>query len=479
MNSGIMYYRWFQKVISIFIDIFFVLAPLVTLYVFTNPFTGTIKYVIFGVLLLVYGSVIYFFKDKIKTIIEKILNRLSDLDERKMLIIIVLVMLALKVIYSLLFSYDGSTEGDIEIYNEIADHIIETGELHSRAISHLYGVALHFVVFRLFHLPVHIGMFLVILTGTIFNFLSFKKILGKEKAFLAILVYALMPSTSMMSFCATHEVFVYMYVSVFLFFFNLMLYEEKTSKSILYLFFGVISTALTCLVNPGGYIIYIIMGLCILLSNVSLNKKTFVVCALVLSIISNSLISRALGINEYNTKMNTFTILIHGANPESLGEQVDGYPLKEMRMYIHNNTLDFSKEGFVDAGIHVLMGQYKYLLTHPMNLIRLIMHKFYILWSGVHYPLEYAHHFNAYSNLIFYGLLVINTLIYLFMITIGLVYRKKNDDDTIDISNYKLEFLGVIALTMLCIVVNKYSLYATAFIYLISFYRSSLNERKL
>ena len=64
--------------------------------------------------------------------------------------------------------------------------------------------------------------------------------------------------------------------------------------------------------------------------------------------------------------------------------------------------------------------------------------------------------------------------------TIGNAYKKSTDDE-IEISNYKLELLGVIALTMVCIVVNKYSLYVTLFIYLISFYRCFLgdgNEQK-
>ena len=479
MNKNLMYYRWFQKVISIFVDIFFVAVPLVTLYVFTSPFTGVLRYVGFAVLLIIYGLVIYFFKDKIKIIIETIISKLSNLDEKKMLLIIVLTMIVMKVVFTLFFYYDGSTEGDIQIYNEIADTIIETGQLQSRAISHLYGVALHFVVFRFLHIPIHIGMFVVILIGTVFNFLSFRNIVGKAIAFLIVMIYILMPSTSMMSLSATHEVFVYMYISLFFFVFNRMLKEENMIRSIVLMFISVVFTALTCLVNPGGYLLYIIMILCILLSNVSLNKKALIICALVLSILSGSLISKALNVNENNTLMNTFTILIHGTNPESLGEQVDGYPLKQMRLYIHHNTLDFSKQGFVDAAVHVLLDQYRYLLFHPVTLFRMIVHKFYILWSGVHYPLEYAYHFGAFNSILMNILLVINTIIYLFAVTIGLAYRKKESIDEIEISNYKLELLGVIALTLLCIVVNKYSLYITVFIYLISFYRSDIDDKRV
>ena len=56
-----------------------------------------------------------------------------------------------------------------------------------------------------------------------------------------------------------------------------------------------------------------------------------------------------------------------------------------------------------------------------------------------------------------------------------LVYNRKKDDE-ISISNYKLELLGVIALTLLCIVVNKYSVYVTIFVYMISFYRAEFTD---
>ena len=77
----------------------------------------------------------------------------------------------------------------------------------------------------------------------------------------------------------------------------------------------------------------------------------------------------------------------------------------------------------------------------------------------------------------YYLFLGFNELIYLFIVKVGLVYKKKREDD-IYISNYKLELLGVIALTMFCIVVNKYSVYVTMFIYLISFYRAGINENE-
>ena len=475
MENSLRYYAWFQKVMSVFIDIFFHVVPLASLYVFTSFLSGTVKYIAFFALIALYLAVIYFFKDKIREVIKSLLKKIETLDVRTMLLVIVISLIVIKTVYTIFFNYDGTQSGDIKIYNDIAEEILKTGDIHSKAISHLYGLALHFVVLKQIGLPIHIGLFLAISIGIIVNFISFKEIIGKDKAFLVTMVYILMPSTAFFTFSPTHEVFVFMYISVFLFFFNKLLKEKKTALLVLDAIMIVLSTVLTCFVNPGGYIIYIIMILAASLSNITLMKRVVIIVCLLASILCSNGISKFLNVNEYSTSMNTYTILIHGVNPNVLGEQEDGYPLKQMRMYIHNNTLDFSNEGFLDAARHVLIEHYIYLLKHPIVLARLIIHKMYILWSGVHYPIELAHFYDAVSGIPYLAFLGVNTMIYLFVFTVGIVYNRKKEDE-IYISNYKLELLGVIALTLLCIVVNKYSVYVTMFAYMISFYRAEFTD---
>ncbi len=460
---------------SVFTDLFFLAAPLASLYVFTVFLSGTLRYAAYGILIVVYGLIVYFGRDFVFKVISSLLDQFRKLDVRTMFLTVTVLFIVLDVIITVFFNYDGTGSGDIKIYNDIAEQIYQTGDIHSRAISHLYGLALHFVVFKLLGIPLHLGLSIAVYVGIIVNFLSFTKVIGKEKAFLVTLLYVLMPSTIFFTLSPTHEVFVFMYVSLFLFFFNRFLKEEDTVKMIIDFIVMVITTVLTCFVNPGGYIIYIIMILCALLSNVRWLKKGLIVMALCLSMFLSSSLSRFLDINEYQTTMNTYTILIHGVNPNTLGEQEDGYPLKEMRMYIHHNTLDFSKEGFIDAAKHVLLERYVYLFTHPVTLVRLIVHKIYVLWSGVHYPIELAHFYEALSGIPYYLFLGFNTLIYLFVLTLYHAYKKRKEDE-IAVSNYKLELLGVIALTLCCIVVNKYSVYVTMFIYMISFYEAEFRK---
>ncbi len=473
MEINVFYKKWFQTVITAVLCAFFVAAPLSSLYVFTSFLSGPIRIAAYIAVILAYGLIIYFFKDRIRLVICKILSVFSRLNDREMLIIITLTAIVMKALFTFLFGFDATDDGDVKIYNDIADQILSTGNIHTYAISHLYGVALHLLVFKLFGLPLHIGMFAVIYIGTIFNYFSFKKIIGKEKAFLIVMLFLLMPSTSMMSQCITHEIFVYMYVSAFLFFYNRFIEEERKPNMIFQFFMIIFNTILTCFVNPGGYIIYIIMILTVLLSNTEKKKKIMILAALLLSVCGSNFISDFLNIYKYRTTMNTYTILIHGSNPWSLGEQVDGYPLDQMRKYIYENTLDFSHDGFVDAAKNVLFGQYKYLIMHPVTFIRLIIHKTYILWSGVHYPIELGHFYDSIRGPVYYLLLAVNTVMYLFVVSVGLAFYKKKED-RFDITNYKLEFLGVFGLTMFCIVANKYSLYVTLFLYLIAFYRAEL-----
>lgn len=477
MFRSFSYYRWFQKIMSVFIDIFFVAAPMACLYVLTSFLSGFLRIGVFVMMVLAYIAIIVFFRKPIGKIICAFLDMIDHIDKKKMLIIISVTALIAKVIYTVFFSFDATVGGDIQIYNDLADQILATGDLHTRAISHLYGLALHLVVLKYFRIPVHIGLFLLIYCGTMVNFLSFCRIIGKNKAFAITMVYLLMPSTTLLSFAPTHEIFVYFYVSLFLFFYNGLIGEENTLKIILNLMMVIFSTVLTCFVNPGGYIIYIIMVLTIILSNLEIKKKALIALSLAICILCSNMISNYLNVHEFTTALNTYTILIHGTNPEALGEQVDGYPLHEMRKYIYENTLDFSHEGFIDAAKHVFFSQCIYLITHPLNLVRLVLHKFYILWSGVYYPIELAHVYSAVSDLQYYVFLAINAFIYLFMVTLGLAYRKEKEDE-IYISNYKLEFLGVIALTMLCVVLNKYSIYVTLFMYLVSVYRMEIKDEK-
>ena len=221
MESNLYYYKWFRKIISFLTELFLLIIPFLSLYVFTSFLTGTVRIVAFLFLVAVYCLIIHFFKDKIYQILQRFYHRFETMDKKTMIIILSLVMIIGKIVATIFFSFDSTENGDIGIYNEIAEKIYTTGNMHSSAISHLYGIALHFVVFKYLHLPLHVGMFIAFFVGNIINFISFSELMGKEKTFMIMMLYILMPSSLVISFCLTHELFVYMYLSLFLFCFQI------------------------------------------------------------------------------------------------------------------------------------------------------------------------------------------------------------------------------------------------------------------
>ena len=136
MENRLSYYNWFQNIISVFIDMFFYVVPLVTLYVFTVSFEGYMRLIVYAILLLVYYLVIYFFREKIKPLMSYVLEKISCLDIRTMFLIITLSAVLLKIVFTIFFNYDATVSGDIEIYNDIAEGIIKTGNIHSEDTDH-------------------------------------------------------------------------------------------------------------------------------------------------------------------------------------------------------------------------------------------------------------------------------------------------------------------------------------------------------
>ncbi len=484
MQNGT-YYDWFKKTMSIFIELFFLFAPISSLYVFTSFFTGAMRIFAFVFVIVLYAVFVFILKKRLHELLNKLLLFVSRFDIKTMLLIIVTTMIVLKVIYTCLFYFDPTQgSGDVSIYNDLANRIINNEHISSKTISHLFGIALHLSVFKIADIPLHIGMFILFLIGTIANFFSFKNIVEKDKAFIVLMLYILMPSTILLTFIPTHEVLSYFYFSLFLFVFNKL--ATTDNKRNIYIF-GICLVAVVMLTNsvsPIGSVLYAIMGISVLLSNINIRKKTIIACSLVISIALSGLVTKSIekkyGINELNSTMNTYYILIHGANIDSLGEQVDGFPNEAIRDYLKSvgleNSYDF--ENATMAGRMVLLNQYKHLFTHPVDLIRLLTHKFYILWSGDHYSVEMAQEYGGTGGIVSYAMLGISALIYLFVFTVGLVYNSHKNDD-VTISNCKLMVLGTIGITFFSVLLNKYGVPVTVFIYLIAFYRSDLGGEKI
>lgn len=475
MNST-SYYNWFKKVIAIFIELFFFFTVISCLYVFTEPFSGIMKAIVFVIIAVVIGLFLYFFRNKIKDIINKLIHLISKLNTKQKVCVIILTMLVLKVVYTIFLYFDPTQGGDIGIYSNIADHILENGIFGSNEISHLMGLGIHLAVIKGLGIPYHIGIFVIFLIGNIINFFSFKNIIGENKSFLVVMLYILMPSTMLLTFCPTHEIFIYLYFSIFICVLNCLVKTDNLRNRILLSIVLVIDVILANSVSPMGKLLYIIMGLLVLLSNIDKINKIIVICLLVISLLGSNLISDKISPNDYRTTWNTYSILMYGSSIECNGEHSDTYTQETIRNYYTNHP---EEEDTIENVTVVLRNQlisnYIYLLSHPIDMVKLFAHKYYKFWSGDHYSIEIMNSYLGINTYIYYLLLIISEFIYLGINALSIaLYREKEDD--INISNSKLLLLGVVGVLILSLVLNKYSIPITIFMFMIAVYRTDLIE---
>ena len=474
MVNNFSYYPWFKKTIDACISLFFVFAMISNLCVYSSVFNGTTKYLVLICVISLFSLFVYFFKEKIKIYLNNCLIKISELEKRKLLLIIVLTSILLKVFYSILFYFDSTSfGGDISVYANIAESIVANGiKSTSDFIYYLVGMGLHLSVFKSLSIPYHIGVYIFFLLATIINFISFSDLIGKSKAFLLVMLYIIMPSTTLLSFCITHELFVYFYFSIILFMINVFI---KTNNKIKYLYaFGIfLFVSLNQSVSPIGKIWFIVLFLLVALTNIKIDKKVVLIVVLVLSIISGNILSTKL---EGNTasQSNNYEQLLIGSDLESMGRHTDGKGKAAAKKYWADRGVELTYENLVEGEKGALIEQYKYLLTHPLDLIRLLANKFYVVWSGDFYSIEYAHLCGGINSITYYSMLIISSLIWLLVMTISVVYYKKKEDN-IGIYNYKLIVLGIMAVLLITEVTNKYSCYMSMFIYFVAIARASLN----
>lgn len=472
------YYKWFKIVINFCIYFFFIFALVSNLCLYASVFSGFSRYLVFLVLAILLGLFVYFFKDKVKKLLDKILSFLNKKSEKELLLYIILIAVVLKVIAYVFFFFDSTLGGgDITIYANIADRIVQNGfDSVKDEIYYLAGMGMHLAIFKYVGIPSHVGVFLAFLLGTIVNYYAFKDIMGKEKSFLTILFYLLMPSTSLLTFCCTHELFVYLYFSIILFVLNKFFKEKEIKKIIMFGILLWIFISLNQTVSPIGKIWYIVLVLIVLLTNTEMIKKVLLIGVLVLTFITGNLTSTG-NEDNYISQLNNVEQLLIGSNVESGGHHTDGRGKDAAREYWAKQGVELTYENLLEGELGALKETYLHLLTHPGDLIKLLSNKFFTAWSGDVYSVELGHAFGGYGDIAYYVMLFISSIIYLFVMCVGVFFYKKEEDESICYLNYKMVLLGIVAVLLVVEIANKYSCYMTMFIYFIALFRTEVGKK--
>lgn len=470
------YYEWFQKTINFFIFLFFPLALVSNLFVYTSFLSGTLK----GVALLVIGVsyllAVHFLKDRIRILLKKIIDFLSKWPKWKLLLVIIAIASILKALAYVFFFFDSTLGGgDITIYNKVADMIVNEGYSSvSEVIYYIVGMGSHLAIFKYLHIPIHFGIYLVFMLATTINFYAFSDVIGKEKSFIALMLYMLMPSTVMLTFCATHELFVYLYFSIIFYLFNCFFKSTKTIRTCVLGVLLAVFIILNQTVSPIAKIWFIVMAIFLLLTRVKLTKKIIIVLIFIVSLIVPSFMTTGLEDN-YLSQLNNVEQLLIGADINSGGHHTDGRGLNAAKAYYEKYGIEVTYDNLLEGEIGALKETYLHLLTHPFDLFRLLANKFYTAWSGDFYSIELGHSFGGYGVIPYYLMLVVSGALWLVAMSIGTIYYEPKKEG-MDVFNYKLVLLGIVAVLLIVEIANKYSCYMTAFIYLIAFARAKLKE---
>ena len=276
----------------------------------------------------------------------------------------------------------------------------------------------------------------------------------------------------MLTFCITHELFVYMYFSIIMLVISLYMSNEKpviniTLGIILYIFITLNQT-----VSPMGKLWFIVLAVMVLLTNIKINKKVILCIVLICSLLSSNVLTTKFESNDQSQGNNIEQLLI-GCNYESMGRHTDGRGKKAAKKYWNEKGVELTYDNLIEGEKGALLQEYRYLITHPFKLLELLANKFYTAWSGDYYSIEYGLNCGGISIFVYYLMLVISAIIWLFVITLGIVYYD-NNEDSFNVLNYKLVLLGVVSVLLIVEICNKYSCYMTIFIYFIAFARTKL-----
>lgn len=471
---NINYYNWFKKVIDFCVYFFFIFSLVSNLCLYSSIFNGIIKYIVFIVIVVIYLLVVKIFEYRVKNLLEQLFIFLSKNSFKKLLLVIVVTSLVLKGIAYLFFFFDSTLGGgDITIYANLADRIINNGLSSAKGeIYYLVGMASHLAIFKYVGIPIHLGVYIAFLLGTIINYYSFTEIIGKEKAFVVIMLYLLMPSTSMLTFCCTHELFVYLYFSVVLFALNRLIKSSEIKSTLLFSLLLFVFITLNQLVSPIGKIWFIVIGIIAIITNLDIKKKIIIIFVALLSFALVSINTNDIQ-NNVMSQLNNIEQLLIGANIESGGHHTDYIGKEAAKKYWEERGVELTIDNLVEGEKGALMETYKYLFTHPFQLIKLLSSKFFTAWSGDVYSVELGYAFGGYGQIPYLAMLLISSLIWLFVITLGVFFYKKNDDE-MSVNNYKLIILGIMAVLLIVEIANKYSCYMTMFIYFIAISRAKL-----
>lgn len=497
------------------IEYVFMILIMLILFVFTLSFcetitSGPLKYVIFLSIIIAVLFVFYFSENIYKKIIF-LRDITQKISVRKMCLILFFLIAVTKIFFVFLFDNDPSKHPDMGTYYSMAVDLANHGKIVKYFTSAflfpyepIYALFLSPVIKLFGDDPKFLLSFLSILfaVSCVLIFDIIRICVGKNKAFIGVLLFNILPVGLFQTQLLTHEnaLFSFYIFSLWLF---LKSINEKYHiiQRIIFLAVSALLLSFGSNINAGGYIVFIslfIYSIIKLLSDTFTLKKTLIFLV--------ALVYCALCIFTVSDLCSTFTQTHVDKDPKTLSElksKSDKYIMYGWLLYIGSNVdtpgmwngedaetyykfYDISpKEKAKDYQIDLVKNRIKVFVQKPWLIPGHFYKKLSRLWSGVFLPFVYEQG-NSISDFVlrgFHGIFnksfnligsLVNIMIYSIIILSFKKSRLKNTKALITpLLQFKMMPIGLTMSLILFEVMPKYVSHMSIIMFVIAVFSYS------
>lgn len=352
---------------------------------------------------------VFVFKENVLQFVERGKRALENASAGKLLAAVFLISFVPKLVCGLITQIDSRyVNVDIWIYQNVASEFLRDGYVTTYAdycngFPHIFWFAMILAPWiKLFH-GSQIALFIVfdlfLSFSSVLLFDAFRERTSKTRAFLALTIYNLLPSTILLPQFITHEIpfLLLLSISLWLYFKVFLADRSKMAKTACFFLFAA-AISLATVLNACGYIACIALTIHFLFFDNNSKPVKRVLKAFVLLFTAISLMTSSGFVLEPNLDQEKISsaefssigwTLYAGANTQSKG----GYSSEDAKKYGWKtsdlNTYD--EQGMPDSQVEDLRRQlitarYQGLVKKPAAALKLYAIKVGKIWSYFNYP---------------------------------------------------------------------------------------------
>ena len=471
--------RIWTNIVYYLISIFLMLTIWATTNLYIKQIVAKYSLEISGIISGILLAVCFVFKNKRNWSLKNCIDKISPVW------LFIVIPMALKLI--IIFIWNMPIAGDIGVYIQCAKELEEAGILstytdYSLRFPHLFWTGV--VLMPLCRLGTSYKIFqsAFAIMGTISGWILYKalcSIWNERKARTILFIYSYMPSALFACMATTHEM-------IFQFMLACAIGVAAIYKACQKAFSRVVCFALFCIIVGTASLInqmaVVLVITCVLIDVLYERKACKIKFMHVAGIIGVLLITAQIAPvfqkmyteSEHNVAQKAYAWSIYvGANYETEGRynEEDKQVISD---YIYNKTgqTTYDTREYEETAWILAQSRWKELFFHPDKLVRHLLHKFMIVWSGTHFAIEYTNTFQiGTKHFILLGIMAINNLIYLFMnlatwIKFQVMGKRRLNESPL-FCGCCIFLLGCVCVLLLAEVMNKYNLTALIPLYMI------------